>query len=98
MMQHSDKAFFIMSVVLLRARFQVAGGIASAVEKQAFRGAVARLLGARCLWIPKPNSIVKTVTAIAGNGKYCRRSALASVMRRVLADTAKRGARGSGVC
>ena len=50
MMQHSDEAsFFIMSVVLLRARFQVAGGIALAVEKQAFRGAVARLLGARCL-------------------------------------------------
>ena len=38
-----------MSVVLLRARFQVAGGIALAVEKQAFRGAVARLLGAHCL-------------------------------------------------
>ena len=97
MVQHSDNAsFLIMSCF-------VATGALSSRRKPGFRGGVVRLLGVELrlpvLFFPKAEfNYQDSWDALAGNGKYCRRSALASVMQRVLADMAKRGARGSGVC
>ena len=77
----------------------VATGALSSRRKHGFRGGVVRLLGVE-LRLPVLFISESRIQLSRQLGCPCRkrRSALASVMQRVLADTAKRGARESGVC
>ena len=90
MVQHSDNArFLIMS-------YFVATGALSSRRKHGFRGGVVRLLGVE---LRLPVLFISERRIQLSRQLGCpRRSALASIMQRVLADTAERGARGSGVC
>ena len=85
------------SVVLFYGRpfFQVAGSIALGLELPGFQGWSCQAFRGPLFVNPKAKfNYQDSWAAVAGNGKYCRRSAVASW----LADTAKRGARRSGVC